>query len=171
MKKQILLLLSALILLPGLNACTASKSSEISDADFLARLDSAGCSCLVYNKGVITQHSQRGVRDLYELVTTQPEQIRGAHVADKIIGKGAAALLVKGEVRRVATHTITTPALKMLRNANIKIFFENEVPYVENRKKTGQCPLDARLQNIDDANACLPIIHRFIEDLDKGVIQ
>ncbi len=143
---------------------------SIDGADLLAQLDTAKCSCIVRNKGITTQYSQRGVRDLYELVTTQPAVLRGAHVADKIIGKGAAALMVNGGVKRATTHVITTPALKMLQDAGIEVAYEEEIPFVENRNKTGQCPLDERLQAVDSAQLCMPIIDQFIQDLNNGKV-
>ncbi len=141
---------------------------SIDGADLLAQLDTAKCSCIVRNKGITTQYTQRGVRDLYELVTTQPATLRGAHVADKIIGKGAAALMVNGGVKRATTHVITTPALKMLQEAGVEVSYEEEIPFVENRNKTGQCPLDERLQATDSAHLCMPIIEQFIIDLNNN---
>ncbi len=143
---------------------------SIDGADMLAQLDNAKCSLIVRNKGVTTQYNQHGVRDLYDLVTTQPSTLRGAHVADKIIGKGAATLMVNGEVKRAVTHTITSPALKMLQDAGIEVSYENEIPYVENKKKTGQCPLDERLQDVYSAQLAMPIISQFIQDLNDGKI-
>ncbi len=136
----------------------------------LERLDRAGCSLVVQNGGRVTEYTQHGVRDLYDLVTTRPEVLRGAHVADKIIGKGAAALMVAGGVRSATTHTVTTPALKMLRKAGVKVRYGREIPYVENKKKTGQCPLDERLQAVDNPAKAMPVIEQFIRDLNDGKV-
>ncbi len=143
---------------------------SIDGKDLLAQLDTAKCSCIVRNKGVTTQYTQRGVRDLYELVTMQPTALRGAAMADKIIGKGAAALMINGGVKRVATHVITTPALEMLKYAGVEVLFEEEIPFIENRNKTGQCPLDARLQDVATAEESLPVIEQFIKDLEAGKV-
>ncbi len=152
-------------------ACTSqTDAGKQESAELLALLDSVNCSCVVRNEGITTQYTQRGVRDLYELVTTQPEVLQGAHVADKVIGKGAASLMVCGGVKRATTHTITTPALKMLREAGVEVSYENEIPYVENWKKTGQCPLDSRLQEVGSADLCIPVIRQFIQDLDNGKV-
>ncbi len=171
--KLIAFIVASIIVLTACNnkATHANQTDNITAKELLAQLDTVKCSCIVHNNGKTTQYTQRGVRDLHALVTTQPEKLNGAYVADKIIGKGAAALLVNGKVKQVATHVITTPALKMLRTANIEVLYEEEIPYVENWKKTGQCPLDARLQEVDDAAQCLPIINQFIEDLNNGLVM
>lgn len=147
-----------------------SAAMNADDAELLAYLDSIKCSCVVRNNGTTTHYTQSGVRDLYELVTTKPEVLDGAQIADKIIGKGAAALMVNGKVKRATTHVITTPALKMLTEAGIEVYFEEQIPFVENRKKTGQCPLDSRLQEVDDAAQALPVIEQFIKDLNDGKV-
>ncbi len=150
---------------------TRQTDAGIDARELLAQLDSAKCSLVVYNNDTTTQYTQRGVRDMYNLVTTRPEALRGAHVADKIVGMGAAALHITGGVKQLSTHIVTTPALKMLRDAGVEVYFEEEVPYIINRKKTGQCPLDSRLQGLTDAKSCLPVIKQFIEDLDNGLIN
>ncbi len=166
MKINFKIVLSVFAAMLTLASCNARQNNE--GAELLAQLDSINCSCLVRNNGVTTQYSQQGVRDLYELVTERPEVLKGAHVADKIIGKGAAVLMVNGKIKRATTHVITTPALKMLRDAGIKVSYETEIPFVENRKKTGQCPLDERLKDIDDAESAMPIVDQFIIDLNNG---
>ncbi len=136
--------------------------------EMLAILDSVQGSCIVRNNGTTASYTQRGVSDLYDLVTQQSEVLRGAHVADKIIGLGAAALMIEGGVQRASTHVITTPALRLLRDAGVEVYAEEEIPYIVNRKKTGQCPLDSRLQGIESAAAAMPIIEQFIADLESG---
>ena len=54
---------------------------------------------LVVDNGAIRTFSGRGVSDLYGLLTREPETLRGASVADKVVGKGAAALMVLGGVK------------------------------------------------------------------------
>ena len=48
----------------------------------------------------------RGVKDLYTLYTTTPSLLNGALVADKVVGRAAATLMVLGGVKRVYADTI-----------------------------------------------------------------
>ena len=51
-------------------------------------------SCVILTaRGDTYTCNRRGVADLYEIYRTMPEVLEGATVADKVIGKGAAALL------------------------------------------------------------------------------
>ena len=50
------------------------------------------CSCVIRNGDVTRIFRERGVKDLYRLLEEEPELLDGAFVADKVVGKGAAAL-------------------------------------------------------------------------------
>ena len=68
-------------------------------------LHTGGYSCTIANKGEIRTFTQRGVADIYDLLTQEPEFLKGASIADKVVGKGAAALMilgVRGEKRCVS---------------------------------------------------------------------
>ena len=73
------------------------------------------CSCVISHveKG-IRFYWERGVRDLYRLVSEEPEMLAGALVADKVVGKGAAALLACGKVSGVYALVVSTPARELL---------------------------------------------------------
>ena len=61
-------------------------------------LHQGGYSCVVQNDTEIRTFHRHGVIDLYELYQSSPDFCCGAFVADKVIGKGAAALLVLGKI-------------------------------------------------------------------------
>lgn len=62
----------------------------------IERLDAEQCSCVIYNGGETRLFWERGVQDLYRLLKTEPDFLRGAFIADKVIGKAAAALMALG---------------------------------------------------------------------------
>jgi len=138
-------------------------------ASLLKQLDSGRYSCVVSKDGEVHTFKQSGVLDLYDLVSEGGGLLKGALMADKIIGKGAAAMMVLGGVSAVNTHVISKAALQMLRSNGIKVYYDDETEYIENRMKTGQCPLDSRLQNITDSDECWPVIKQFVADLKAGV--
>ena len=138
---------------------------SIDGQDMLKQLQEQHLSLVVRNRGEQTIYTQRGVRDLWQLHTTNI--LRGAAVADKVIGKGAAALMIAGGVKRVTTLAISRDALAMLQAAGVEVVCDNVLDYIENRDKTGECPLEQRLHGIDDPAACLPVISDFVKELDN----
>ena len=54
--------------------------------------------------------TQRGVADLYDLLTQEPDFLKGALIADKVVGKGAAALMILGGIKELHTDIISSKA-------------------------------------------------------------
>ena len=107
----------------------------------------------------------RGISDLYGILTEHPDWLRGASVADKVVGKGAAALLILGGVRELFAGVISTSALGLLEESGISLRFGKEVPYIINRKDDGICPVEALCKDCKTAAECLPFIQGFINKL------
>mgnify|MGYP002229018007 FL=1 len=85
-------------------------------------LHSEGCSCVIESQGEIRAFRQRGVADLYDLYQNERDFMQNAQLADKVIGKGAAALIVLGKMKEVYADIISTPALSFVtssRNQNL----------------------------------------------------
>ena len=128
-------------------------------------LHDGGYSCVIAKGTETRTFSQRGVADLYDLLEQEPSFMKGARVADKVIGKAAAALMVLGGVESVYTDTISEPALALLREANIEVCFTRRVPLIENRAKTGWCPLESACLDIKSARDIFPVIQNFISKI------
>lgn len=131
---------------------------SIDGKDMLNTLNQNSLSLLVRNKGVTTQHSARGVDDLLQLLADNPERLHGAVVADKMVGKAAAAIMAVGKVKEVHTNIICTPAKELLQTQGIAVYAEEEVETILNRDRTGQCPIDSRLTETDTPEKCVEIL-------------
>jgi hypothetical protein len=87
------LVIFALLISATLIGCNSkSKEQQSVGEQMLEMLNKQGLSLLVYKNDSLTTHTNRGIADLLSLVATQPQRLEGAIVADKIIGKAAAAL-------------------------------------------------------------------------------
>lgn len=120
------------------------------------------CSCVIANGTIRTFH-QRGVADLYELLNREPEFLQGSSVADKVIGKAAAALMVLGGVKEIYAGVISEPALALLQEAGVEVRFGQAVDHIINRTRTGWCPLETICYEIKTAPEILPRIREFME--------
>ncbi len=126
-------------------------------------LHSEDCSCVIYNHDVMTCCHQRGVKDLYELLTRDPATLNGAVIADKVVGKGAAALMIAGKVRSVYADVISQPALELFEKAHIEVRYDRLVPNIINRAGTGLCPVETLCLGCETAEECIPLIQSFIK--------
>lgn len=120
------------------------------------------CSCVISN-GETRTFRQRGVADLYQLLCREPEFLLGATLADKVIGKAAAALMILGGVKEIYAGVISRPALALLEESHIKISFSQLVDHIINRTHTGWCPLETICYEVKSAPEILPLIKKFIE--------
>lgn len=102
--------------------------------------------------------TQRGVQDLLELIQTEPNRLKGAVCADKIIGKAAAALMVVGGVKEVRTNIICEEGKELLEQNGVKIVADEVVPMILNRDRSGQCPIDSKLNEAQTASECVEIL-------------
>lgn len=131
------------------------RGATIEGFQMLDMLNEQGLSLLVYNNGELTTHANRGVQDLLQLISEQPERLQGAVVADKIIGKAAAAIMAFGGVKEVHTNIICIPAKQLFEAQGIPVFANEEVPMILNRDKSSMCPIDTQIANIESIEECV----------------
>lgn len=122
------------------------------------------CSCVLWNHGRVNMFHQRGVKDLYDLLATRPELLQGAMLADKVVGKGAAALMALGGVKAVYADVISIPARRLLEQSDCRVCYGEEVENIINRAGTGICPVESLCMNCRTPQECLPLITSFIQN-------
>ena len=132
--------------------------------DLIDLLHERKWSC-VLRTGEIYTFERRGVEDLYALLREQPGLLLGADVADKVVGKGAAALMVLGRVRRVYADVLSEPAYGLLFQAGISVSYGRLVSAIRNRAGNGWCPVETLCRDKETAEECLPLIAGFVERL------
>ncbi len=130
--------------------------------DKLIEILHRGNHSLVIDNGTIHTYDGRGVSDLYHIYTTEPQILNGSTLADKVVGKGAAALMILGGIKAVYADVISIPALNLLNDAHIQVEYANVVPNIINRAGTGVCPVEKLCEGCSTASDCLPLIKEFI---------
>lgn len=127
-------------------------------------LRSGGHALVVVNRERVRTFDGRGVSDLYALLTEEPDWLHGAEVADKVVGKGAAALMIRGGVRRLFAEVVSRGALELLETSDTEVEYATVVPHIADRKGTGICPVERLCLDCTTAEACLPRIERFLRE-------
>ena len=87
-----------------------------------------------------------------------------AFVADKVVGKGAAALMILGSVEEVYTDVASTAALELFARHGVEVECALEVPQIVNRARTGRCPVETLCLDCRTAEECLEPIRNFIRN-------
>lgn len=125
------------------------------------------CSCVVRNGDTIRLFRGRGVSDLWRLLHEEPELLDGAFVADKVVGKGAAALMAAGGVEELFADVVSHAALELLNGAGIAVGYTLAIPHIVNRTGDGICPVECLCAEARTAAECLPQIGKFLDQMKK----
>ncbi|MBQ6730212.1 MAG: DUF1893 domain-containing protein [Bacteroidales bacterium] len=112
--------------------------------------------------GTLRLFHRQGVADLFELLSHEPQMLEGASVADRVIGRGAALLMVKGGVREVFAYVMSQPALDILRQADIPTTYVTLQPNIINRTGTDICPIEKLAASTSDAEEAYERIKNFL---------
>lgn len=128
-------------------------------------LHSRNCSCVVENRGAVRIFYNRGIKDLYTIYTTEPTLLCGAKIADKVVGRAAAALMILGGVECLYTDVISNLALDLLNNSSIKVSYNRSVPHIINRAQTDLCPMEKATRNIESLDDIFTEIDNFVRSL------
>ncbi|MDR3328534.1 MAG: DUF1893 domain-containing protein [Prevotellaceae bacterium] len=127
------------------------------------KLHEGGYSCVIANGGELRTYSQHGVADLMGLLRGPDAKfLRGASVADKVIGKAAAVLMLLGGVREVYGDVMSNTALEFLKGKPVKVSFGERVPHIHNASRTGWCPMDSLIRSESDADKMLEMLEEFL---------
>lgn len=102
----------------------------------------------------------RGVAPLMKLLKENKEQLRDSMIADKVIGKAAALLMVYAGVKEVFTPTISVPAVEVFEKHNVKIAYDKVVERIINRTGDGLCPMETLCLNVENPEEAFDLIRR-----------
>lgn len=111
--------------------------------------------------GTLHRFTQRGVKDLLTLVTEQPQVLHGALIADKAVGKAAAACMIVGGVKHIYADIMSEPALALLQAHGIMAEFGKLVDHIINRTGDDWCPMERLSHDESDPATIIKKIQNF----------
>ena len=124
----------------------------------ISLLKSTDSTLAVVSVDNVFTSQERGVKPLLHLLTEKKNFLKGASVADKVIGKAAALLMVLGEIKEVHTLIISEPAIKVFEKYNIPCFYDKKVDRIINRTGDGLCPIETLCLDVDDPQEAFNLI-------------
>lgn len=94
--------------------------------------------------------SEHGIGTLLKLINESPSILKGSYTADSVVGKAAAFLMIKGEIKELYAQIISEHAADVLEKYNIPFSYGEIVPHIINRAGDGMCPMEQKVLNIDN---------------------
>lgn len=131
----------------------------------ISMLHEGGYSCVIARQGgEVKTCTQRGVADLYHIYNNHPVCLLNSSVADKVVGLGAAALLIAGGVKALYADVISSPALDLLQKHGINVRYSQMTSTIINRRGDGPCPIEQLCMSLQDVDDMIQAIRSFIEN-------
>ena len=106
-----------------------------------------------------------GVKPIMQKIRTEKEFFKDFIIVDKVIGKSAAALLIRSGSRHIHGVILSKHAQKIIEKNNISYSYDKLVPFIINRNKDGMCPMESSVLEINDLEEAYIAISKKIEDL------
>lgn len=123
-------------------------------------------TCAVCGAGVEYTSTLRGVQPLLKPYE-EGRRFKGCAAADRVVGKAAACLYVLLEVERVYAGIVSKPAKEIFEKSGIMLEYDMLVELIENRDRTGLCPMETAVIDVTDPQDAPQLIKKALENLRK----
>lgn len=137
----------------------------------VSRLYRENLSCVVEKEGNTYTSVQFGIKPLMQFLRENRRFFEGAVVADKVIGKAAALLLIDGGVSEVFGAVMSESAAAFLSAYNVPFGYCELVPMIENRTHTGMCPMEETVLQLSDPSEAFSALEKTIARLMRKNAQ
>ena len=109
----------------------------------------------------VYESDKNGLAPIFEKMDDRKNYFKDAYVADRVIGKAAAMLLVASGARGIYAEVMSESAKKFMetvmydrtmgRNNAKLVEFEarSTVPYIKNKTNSGMCPMEAAVLDLE----------------------
>ncbi|MGI6222878.1 MAG: DUF1893 domain-containing protein [Prevotella sp.] len=128
------------------------------------------CSLVVRDaQGNITLYYRKGVYDLEDLLEHAPARLRDAEIADKVIGKAAAAMAIVGGVKSIYAEVMSRKALPLLLEAGVEYSYGELVDKIIIPEGDNRCPLESIVDDCQTAEETVDTLRKhFVEMTNRN---
>jgi len=123
----------------------------LDDSEYAAsKLKSEGVSLVFVKDGrVVYQSWDHGIKPFIDAIRLDLEELRGASVADRVVGRAAALLSVYTDVSSVYALKASSKAMEVLKAHGVKCGYEQMVEQILDREGRDICPFEKAVLHID----------------------
>jgi len=122
---------------------------------------------LIMDGKIIKTSHKKGIIPLMEMIRDNRDLMQGAVIADKVIGKAAALLAVAYKVKQIYTEILSQQAKEVLDQYSVFYQYEKYVDYIQNRSKSGQCPIEKLTKDTNDPKTAYCLILKYYQEVLK----
>ena len=97
---------------------------------------------VVKENEIIFKSEKKGLQSLIALYKGDRNTLENSSVADKVIGRAAALILIESNIKEVYADLISQNAIDILDKSDIPYEYKTQVKEIKNRDNTGMCPME-----------------------------
>lgn len=103
---------------------------------------------MVKGSKVIFESKTHGISSFLEAIEKLGEELRGASIADKVVGKAIALLCIHAGIKAVYAETLSKKAKQFLEKYKVHFEFSNLVEKILDASKKAMCPFEKAASKI-----------------------
>lgn len=124
---------------------------------------------LVKDARVVASGMREGIGELLDAVRAQGQGLRGAALADKIVGKAVAMVAADAGIAEVYTPLGSEAGRKVLEEYGIRFEADRLVPLILNKRNDGPCPMERLTQPLAEPAEAVEALREFVAQRRAGV--
>lgn len=117
---------------------------------------------LIVKDGSFIQKQGRGLMPLLTMYNDHKEAMCDAILVDKVVGRAAASIAICGKVKYVYGELMSEEAVEFLKENGIATGSTTLVHGILRRDKSGPCPMEQSIKEINNAELALKILREKI---------
>ncbi len=140
----------------------------VSDLAIAAQELKPGISLVFVRQGeTLLQCQGIGIRPLLELLENPRllPLMHGSALADRVVGKAAALLALRGRVTGVYAPVMSRPAEGLLRRHGVPVAYRHMAPYIMNRTADSTCPMEQAVEHLWDPERAPGVLRQRLDEL------
>lgn len=133
----------------------------------ISRMKDEQISCFAEIGNTEYVSTLKGIAPLLKPLRENPDFFVDALVVDRVIGKSAAFLLIKGRIKSIHALIISQHALDLLIKHHVPVTYDTLVPFIINNTNTGMCPMEASVLSVEDPEEAFHVLINKVESMRK----
>lgn len=121
-------------------------------------------TCVLCKDDSVYTSNARGINPILNLLDSGRD-LRGFSAADKIVGKAAAFIYLKLNIKAVYAEVISRDALQILLQNGIYTEYNTLTEKIINRSGSGICPMEDAVKDITDAETAIKAIRQRLKKI------
>lgn len=121
-------------------------------------------TCVLVKEDKIILSKDKGIAPILKFINAG-ENLENFSLADRIVGKAVAMLVVYSKIREVYAEVLSEKGEEVLKKHNIKYSYKTLTEKIINRKGDDICPMEKTVSKIYDATLAYHALKKKVEEL------